>query len=389
MLCLVAIAFGQKTDTIKTKKKNWYELLSIRGYSQVRYNRLLETNAQLKCEQCDRSWGENGGFFIRRARIILFGNVHERVYVYLQPDLANAVGTSTNYVQIRDWYADISLDKKKEFRFRIGQSKVPYGFENLQSSQNRTPLDRNDALNSAVSNERDLGIFFFWAPEETRALFSSLVSDGLKGSGDYGVIGFGAFNGQTANKPDLNNRPHLVGRITYPFQIGEQIIETGIQGYTGKYVIASDLRNTGVKGSEDFSYLDKRAAASFKLYPKPIGFVAEYNIGTGPEFNKHTDSIENRNLSGGYAQVEYFLKYQKQLIIPFVRYQQYNGGKKHEFDARSYRVNELEIGTEWQPHRNFELVLMYTISKRRFEDYKKQDNLQEGQLLRIQAQVNF
>ena len=100
MLCLVAIAFGQKTDTIKTKKKNWYELLSIRGYSQVRYNRLLETNAQLKCEQCDRSWGENGGFFIRRARIILFGNVHERVYVYLQPDLANAVGTSTNYGRV-------------------------------------------------------------------------------------------------------------------------------------------------------------------------------------------------------------------------------------------------------------------------------------------------
>lgn len=34
------------------------------------------------------------------------------------------------------------------------------GFENLQSSQNRLPLDRNDGLNSAVSNERDLGVFF-------------------------------------------------------------------------------------------------------------------------------------------------------------------------------------------------------------------------------------
>jgi hypothetical protein len=38
----------------------------------------------------------------------------------------------------------------KEYRVRIGQSKVPYGFENLQSSQNRLSLDRNDALNSAV-----------------------------------------------------------------------------------------------------------------------------------------------------------------------------------------------------------------------------------------------
>jgi hypothetical protein len=50
----------------------------------------------------------------------------------------------------------LSFDAKKEYRVRIGQSKVPYGFENLQSSQNRLTLDRNDALNSAVVNERDL-----------------------------------------------------------------------------------------------------------------------------------------------------------------------------------------------------------------------------------------
>jgi len=32
---------------------------------------------------------------------------------------------------------------------------------------------------------------------------------------------------------------------------------------------------------------------------------------------------------------------------------------------------------------------MYTISERRFEDYAKQNNLQKGSLIRIQAQVNF
>ncbi len=38
----------------------WYESFSIRGYSQIRYNRLFETNPNLNCEQCDRSWGNNG-----------------------------------------------------------------------------------------------------------------------------------------------------------------------------------------------------------------------------------------------------------------------------------------------------------------------------------------
>lgn len=33
----------------------WFEKVNMRGYAQARYNRLLETNPFLKCEQCDRS----------------------------------------------------------------------------------------------------------------------------------------------------------------------------------------------------------------------------------------------------------------------------------------------------------------------------------------------
>ncbi|MFN6086772.1 MAG: porin, partial [Fluviicola sp.] len=191
------------TTTIKEKK--WFESFSIRGYAQVRYNNLLNTNEDLKCEQCDKSWGGDGGFFIRRMRIIFYGQLNERVYFYVQPDFASAAGTTNHIAQLRDAYFDIGFDKKNEFRLRIGQSKIPYGFENMQSSQNRLALDRNDALNSAVSNERDLGIFFYWAPEKRRKLFSSLVKDGLKGSGDYGCFAFGAYNGQTANQTDRND----------------------------------------------------------------------------------------------------------------------------------------------------------------------------------------
>lgn len=159
------VSFSQVSkDTVKksaTASKKWFESINIRGYAQVRYNGLLQTNEDLECEQCDKSWGGENGFFMRRMRVIFYGQINPRVYFYIQPDFASAPSSTTqNFAQLRDAYFDLGIDKENEFRLRVGQSKVPYGFENMQSSQNRLPLDRADAMNSAVSNERDLGVFF-------------------------------------------------------------------------------------------------------------------------------------------------------------------------------------------------------------------------------------
>ena len=377
-------------STKKEVKKQWYESFSIRGYMQVRYNRLLETNQKLKCEQCDRSWGENGGFIIRRGRIIISGNITDNIYFYIQPDFGSSTGTTQNIFQLRDAYLDIGLDKKNEFRLRVGQSKVPYGFENMQSSQNRLPLDRNDGLNSAVSNERDLGVFFYWAPKNKRDLFASFVKDNLKGSGDYGVFAFGAYNGQTANRAEQNNKLHVVARFSYPFTVGKHIIEPGIQAYTGDYVLPADLRSPTTKAVQSFEFKDQRIATSFILYPKPFGIQAEYNWGKGPEYNPIKDSIEIENLNGGYITASLKVEGKKGMtFFPFTRLQQYKGGKKHELDARRYVVKEMEGGLEWQMNKNFEFTASYVISKRRFESSNQKNNLQSGNLLRLQAQINF
>ena len=359
------------SDTTKAKSpataKKWYESVQMRGYMQVRYNGLLQTNEDLECEQCDKSWGGDNDFFIRRMRLIFYGQVSPRVYFYIQPDFASAPSSSAmHFGQLRDAYFDVGLDEKNEFRFRIGQSKVPYGFENMQSSQNRLPLDRADALNSAVTNERDLGVFFYWAPAKTRKLFSSLVSEGLKGSGDYGVLGIGVYNGQTANRPELNPNKHVVARASYPVQIKNQVIEAGVQAYKGQFTLLSTT--SGVGTATDKLYDDERIGATFVLYPKPFGILAEYNIGRGPEYDKLTNSIIESPLKGGFITASYKLDFKGQTLIPFSRYQYYDGGKKHELDARSYEVKELEIGAVWQPNKNFELVVMYTMSARLFED---------------------
>ncbi|SFT99670.1 Phosphate-selective porin O and P [Algoriphagus locisalis] len=388
MISLSAFARGAEGDSLPTKTSEqptqvgWNERIQLRGCAQMRYNGLFETNPDLGCSQCDKSWG-TGGFFLRRIRMIFSCQIHERIYMYIQPDFASG---GQNFVQIRDAYFDLGLDAKQEFRLRIGQSKVPFGFENLQSSQNRLPLDRNDGLNSAVLNERDLGLFFYYAPTEIRKRFSYLVSFGLKGSGDYGMFGLGVYNGQTANLPERNKNFHAVSRFTYPMKLGSgQFIEASFQGYVGKFVI----NRNPLTDFDQTEFPEYRFGPTFVIYPQPFGLQAEFNWGRGLQYNPETNDVEDATLKGGYVLASYMKKTAKGAIIPFARYHYYAGVKKFEMDATSHRVNELELGVEWQIYKAFELVTMYTISDRSAQNSLDPTDRERGSLLRIQAQVNF
>jgi len=374
----------------KLPKETTIGLVSIRGYLQVRYHGLLQTNDDLRCQQCDRAWGAPASFSLRRARVVFSGSVNDRISFYVAPDIASSVSSaSLNYAQLRDAYFDIVISQNRDWRMRVGLSKIPYSFENLQSSSNRLSLDRHDGTNSTITNERDMGAFLYWSPSSSRDLFKEINDSGLKGTGDYGVVAFGLYNGQGGNEPDLNNSLHVVARISYPFKLGRQILEPGIQGFLGTYsMIPEDLSGRAIVHQNN-EYDDKRMALSFIAYPMPIGFQAEYNWGVGPEYNTDNNHIENRALHGGYMLLNAITSVRGRTLIPFLVAHHYKGGKKFEVDARSYRVRELELGAEWHPFDQFELTAVYTISSRRTEDALKPSNLQEGRLLRLQAQVSF
>ncbi len=176
-------------------------------------------------------------YLIRRARLIFQGDVGKRLSFYIQPDFASSAGTTGNVAQLRDAYGDLYLTTDRVHRLRVGQSKVPYGWENMQSSSNRLALDRVDALNSAVRDERDLGVFYYFTPKLVQDRFNDINTKGLKHSGNYGLFGLGLYNGQGANRGDRNDNQHVVARVTYPWKLANgQYFEAGVQGYKGKYV---------------------------------------------------------------------------------------------------------------------------------------------------------
>ncbi len=401
----------KRRDLHTLLKDSWFERLSIRGYLQFRSTSLLEKDshdgaAKRLIAPADRTVKESESFGIRRGRVVLSGDATNHLYVYAQAEFHGSVGPSggDSGLQMRDYYADISIDDKKEFRFRVGQSKVPFGFVNLQSSQNRAPLERPDALNSACEGERDLGVYAMWAPEEKRKLLKSLVANGLKGTGDYGVITAGAYSGQGLNRSDVNGDFHYIARASCPFELANgQIFEAGIQGYTGKFAppasVAYRNNNAAVAAPvRDAAGLnDRRAAATFVWFPQPFGFEAEYMVGEGPELNMNNNTIEVQSLHGGYALVNYRIQADGMEILPFIRYSYYRGGRKFAANAPGEKVSELDIGIEFSPWKEVELTAMYTHSFDRTNttdvgsgSRNAYNNLARGaDRLGLQCQINF
>ncbi|MBK7948845.1 MAG: porin [Deltaproteobacteria bacterium] len=362
------ITDGTSSDLIgKALEGKWYERLSFGGYTQFRIGEVLsQTGPDLEVPN-DRSVRDNEVFTIRRGRLKVSGDVSEHLFLYMQTEFNASIGGDQTTLQMRDLYADIALDSKQEWRLRFGESKVPFGFVNLQSSQNRTVLERSDALNSAVENERDFGAYVMWAPQEVRKRFKDLIKNGLKGSGDYGVVAFGAYGGQGPNTSDDNSQPHVAGRVSYPFAFDNgQIVELGAQYYWGRFVADRseiDLGGGPVTPDQPSNGAnDHRGALSFILYPQPFGFDAEWTVGEGPELSPDGSRIEARFLHGGYVQASYRQVSTVGDWIPFLRWNYYAGGRKFATNAPRETVNELDAGLEYAPLKEIELVLSYTHS---------------------------
>lgn len=424
------VAFGEQEH--KKEKENWYNRINVRGYTQLRYNQPLTGDRVAGDDPELRSPGDGGiknnsSFTFRRVRLVFSGDVNDYVSLYLQPDFASTVDSSIdngNFAQLRDAYADLAFDKKHEYRIRAGQSKVPFGWENLQSSQNRLALDRNDALNSAVPSERDLGLFAYWSPEHVQKLWKDLSKKGLKTSGDYGILGLGIYNGQGINRNETNDDLYVVAHSSYPIDLGSflgypftgQVLEVGADYMNGKFdVPTADTRVFGTgrqlrqdgddcEGVDNCAEIDnpggfreERYAVHAVLFPQPFGLQAEWNWGRAATLNPDTATLQREDLRGGYVQAMYKIDNvfrDDGVLIPYVKWQTYRGAYKAAANSPRVSVDELEVGVEYQIMKALELTLAYSTMDRtnvRSSTRSSSGFLGQasGDMLRMQVQWNY
>jgi hypothetical protein len=383
------------------KREAWYDKLRIRGYTQLRANQIATGDADAPAGVSrlrsihDSGLNGDSNFTFRRLRLVLQGDVSDHVSLYFQPDFAAAVSNQSvgerreGTVSLRDMYADVFPFDDKSFRIRLGQSKVPYGWENMQSSSNRLALDRTDAINTAAAGERDLGIVAYFTPPKVQAIWDRLENDGHKLFGNYGAFGLGVFNGQGLNRTEVDNDLMTVALATWPFELDGlgldgQVFEIG--GSVMRNTIRPEIRTGGVSA---VGFKDNRVNVHAILYPQPIGVQAEWNWGTGPEFMPATGQIEERPVNGGYVQLIGKIDNSPiGRIHPFARWQYYRGGFKAAINAPRLETEELELGFEFQLDPSLEITTTYGWASRKEADERRLGQA-EGQVVRVQAQWNY
>jgi hypothetical protein len=228
------------------------------------------------------------------------------------------------------------------------------------------------------------------------------MDEGLKGSGNYGVFGLGFYNGQGGSFREQNDNLHFITRLTLPYTFENgQMMEVGVQGYTGEYVVLTSAISPLGFGTAEApavdrdGVLDERLAFTFVYYPQPLGFQSEWTVGRGPELNDAQTAIIDRSLYGGYAMVMY--RHETQQVgewLPFVRWSYYDGGYKSERNSPDVLIDEWELGCEWQITDAVEFVSMYTITDRTNTRAISSDNRLSyeqfrGDILRFQLQVRY
>jgi hypothetical protein len=311
-------AAADATATEKPKK-SWTDTVKVSGYGQVRWQYYPDGD------------DPDNEFSLRRARIKITANPVERVEGQFE-----VAGDETE-MGITDAWLQYQLDKAGEWRVRGGQQRVPFGFEVPQPTQSVVPLELSWVARTMFPGTRDLGAVVYWTSPGDHEAFEQARKTDL-GTGDYGNVAIGVFNGQGMSEPEANNSKSLCIRLAKPFTVGERYVEGGVSYWTGKFhsdAAAADLD-------------DSLLGVHLYVPPRPVGLQAEY-------YNGET---EGDDINGFYAMG---LWKPREDGVAFVRYDEYNGPRKGKGLGNVFDRERWSLGYAHMVNANTKATIEYDL----------------------------
>ena len=349
------------TDSVAQKEQTtWEKIIShmpkFSGYLQTGWNWSKTSATGSKA---------SSSFQAKRLRLIMDGNVGEKVDFRLQIEAFNGIAGSTNgngqkTVQVMDAFATLKL--MPELKIRAGQFYTPLGYENYDiSPKTLETVDfsnivyrmacRNPYEYNVVDYGRDLGVM--------------IMGDALDSGKGFRYLHYdlALTNGSLPTKDDRNSskdvyasvtvRPMKYFNIKTTYNYGRYSTQTigGIPGVPGAPGV------TGV-GYGKYSPMNRMVVGAWYNDPQGLDLRAEYGL-----MKSKVDGVKFIDEQGAYFLAAYHIN----KWLPMVRWDMYKDSSEQgaagvvtgNNKTTTNNYNRILLGVNYQLYKNVTIQFNY------------------------------
>ena len=330
------VTMGARVDDLETALAEVGKRLAKVEKEQQKHK--LDGYVQFRYEDDSAPSGKEQ-FLVRRTRLNVRGPVSEKMSyrVEFQLDAKESGKGRGSKVQLRTAYADYKLSSG---RLRVGQAKIPWGYELLESVPKLWTAERALFMDRLFPNQRDIG-----------------VQGSFRRSAAAPQLDVGIFNGSGINVNDNNSRKNVMARVDFPLPNGSLAL-SGYVGEDGEGAAATDQDRYG-------------ASARFE-WPRGTEFMGELVTGKDRGYD----------VRGWYAQLGQPVSKSRPDLL-FVKYDQYD----EDTDASDDLFERWSLGYWWEPEPPTRISVVYEIRNPQpgFSELSKWDDNRGW----VQLQVRF
>ena len=340
------------TDSVAQKEQTtWEKIIShmpkFSGYLQTGWN-WSKTSAT--------GSRASSSFQAKRLRLIMDGNVGEKVDFRLQIEAFNGIAGSTNgngqkTVQVMD--AFVTLKLMPELKIRAGQFYTPLGYENYDiSPKTLETVDfsnivyrmacRNPYEYNVIDYGRDLGVMIMGDAFDSGKGFRYLHYD------------LALTNGSLPTKDDRNSSKDVYASVTVRPMKYFNIKTT--YNY-GRYSTQNIGGSTGV-GSGKYSPMNRMVVGAWYNDPQGLDLRAEYGL-----MKSKVDGVKFIDEQGAYFLAAYHIN----KWLPMVRWDMYKDSSEQgaagvvtgNNKTTTNNYNRILLGVNYQLYKNVTIQFNY------------------------------
>lgn len=328
-----------------TSKLATGEKVKISGYVQGQYSH-------------DEPATPQDNFLVRRARLKITGAISPMATAVLEVGADKSVtyndtkgkSQEIKLTELKEAYVDLGRSTDN-WRFRMGQAKIPFMYDVLQSSSVRVTPESTVLAGALFPGEYDTGAWL---------QLKNVLGDSIPDT----QLEIGAMNGTGPGKNDVNDNKDFVARLR--FNLGNAPIDSEYEA------------NSAYLGYQSGQSLDSGVTTDKRFFGGGVSYI------TGPFWLRGEavgGELKGKNVGGWYGQAAYFIP--QTLNSVFVRYEAYD--ENQDVSNNNFKSTTVGYEHKFDPKTRLTLAHEFRTPDKGYSKFSSTD----GDITTLRLQVKF